>query len=160
MAAVDLLTSAGVSSTAMPFKIRNVALITSAGTASATAQVPWAGTNSPLSRVPWIPKAGTPLLMQGTNQLNPAWDRAIRWLFEEYIGGLSAPTIAQVTQSVSETQSAVTSAVTFAEQGVAYSAGIAASVVANTEVAQTAGLPGADSIPDVPERPTSGRYVL
>lgn len=88
-----------------------------------------------------------------TNQLNPAWDRCLRWLFEEYIGGLTAPTIAQVSESVATTRAQVVEGISYAEQAVAYSAGIAAAVTTQTEVAQSAGLPGADTIPMVPQRP-------
>jgi len=158
MASVALQTSGGAYASAMPYKLRSASLVTTAGTAVANGTVAWGGSTSPLARVPWIPKAGTPLMKtdargQITNQLNPAWDRCLRWLFEEYIGGLTAPTIAQVSDSVATTQTQVAQGITYAEQAVAYSAGIASAVTANTEVAVSAGLPGADSIPRVPERP-------
>ncbi len=158
MAAVDLLTSAGVSSVAMPFKLRAVDLQTSAGVAAGTGRVDWAGSASPLSRVPWLPKAGTPLMQtdargQMTNQLNPPWDRALRWLFEEYIGGLTAPTIAQVTQNVTDTQAQAAATANYAQQAVSYASGVAASVDATREVTIASGLPGAESIPVTPPPP-------
>jgi hypothetical protein len=154
MASVALITSAGVSSSAMPFKARSVDLVTSAGVAASTRQVDWAGSASPLSRVPWLPKAGTPLLLPGSNQLSPAWDRALRWLFDEYIGGLNAPTIPQVTQSVAATQAQVVTNTTYTQQAVAYASGVAATADATRETAIAAGLPGSGSIPSTPQPPT------
>lgn len=164
MASVALVTAGGVYSSAMPFKAGTTALFTYAGAAVANGTVLWGGSASPLARVPWIPKAGTPLMKtdakgQITNQLNPAWDRCLRWLFEEHIGGLNAPTVPQVVQSVTTTQTQVAEGINYAEQAVAYSAGIASTVTATAEVSQAAGLPGAGSIPRVPPPPTRTRTV-
>lgn len=155
MATVDLLTSSGITSVATPVKYRSADVVTRAGLASATGRVAWGGSNSPLSKVPWLPKAGTPLTMDG-KMLRPEWDRALRWLFEQYIGGIQAPTIAQVTQSVTQTQQTAAQTANYAAQAVAYAAGVAATAEATRQVAQDSGLSGAESIPTVPAPPQTG----
>lgn len=152
MATVDLVTGAGISSVAQPVKFRSADVVTSAGLASATGRVAWGGSSSPLSKVPWLPKAGTPLTMDG-KMLRPEWDRAFRWLFEQYIGGIRAPTIGQVTQSIAQTQEQAAATTNYAEQVAAYASGIAATVEATAQVAQDNGLTGAGSIPVVPDLP-------
>lgn len=158
MASVALVTSAGISSIATPVKARSTDLITRAGLLSAPSPVSWSGSSSALSRVPWIPKAGTPFLMvdnQGRmlNQVNPAWDRCLRWLFEDAIGGINAPTLPQVRATVTATQAQVVQTTTYAEQIGTYAAGIGSVAQATAEVAQSNGLTGAESIPETPERP-------
>lgn len=153
MATVSLVTTGGISGTATPTKARSVSLVTHAGIASATGRVTWGGSESPLARVPWLPKAGTPLMLPNTNTLNPAWDRALRWLFEQYIGGINAPTIAQVTTNVAQTQTQVAASVNYAQQVAAYATGIAATATATAEVSQANGLTGAESIPPAPPPP-------
>lgn len=131
-----------------------VSLITSAGAAIATANVSWGGSGSPLSRVPWLPKAGTPFLLvkdgKMTNQVSPAWDRAIRWLFEEYIGGISAPTVAQLTTSVEQTQTQVVAAGLQASAAQTTANGAAVAVNTAREVLVNNGTPGAEQIPQAP----------
>lgn len=153
MASVSLITSAGGYSSAQPFKVRSTSCVTYAGAAVATGRVAWGGSDSPLSRVPWLPKAGTPLMVAGTNQLNPSWDRALRWLFEEYIGGIRAPTAVQVIASVAQTQTQVV-AVGVAASAAQSTANSAAEAVNTTrEVLVNNGTPGSDQIP--PARPGS-----
>lgn len=152
MASVSLITSAGGYSSAMPFKVRSASCVTYAGCAVATGRVAWGGTDSPLSRVPWIPKAGTPLLQVGgngqmTNQLNPAWDRCLRWLFEEGIGGLNAPTLPQITQSVTQTQTQVVAVGVQASAAQSTANSAAESVNTTREVLINDGTPGAEQIP-------------
>lgn len=156
MATVSLITSAGGYSSAMPFKLRSVDCVTYAGAAMAIGRVAWGGSDSPLSRVPWLPKAGTPLLMvdnrgQMTNQLNPAWDKCFRWLFEEYIGGIRAPTAVQVIASVTQTQTQVVAVGVAASAAQSTANSAAESVNTTREVLVSAGTPGAEQIP--PARP-------
>lgn len=153
MATVDLVTTGGITSVAQPVKFRSADLITQAGVASATGRVAWGGSASPLARVPWLPKAGTPLSMDGGRTLNPVWDRALRWLFEQYIGGLDAPTIPQIRQSVTTTQSQVAATTNYAQQVSAYASGIAATADATAAVTQDNGLSGSGSIPRSPPPP-------
>lgn len=153
MASVALQTVAGIRCIALPVKARSAALLTVAGTSSSTGRVAWGGSTSPLSHVPWLPKAGTPLSRDGGRTLAHEWDRALRWLFEQYIGGLNAPTIPQVTQSVAHTQAQVAATTNYAEQVAGYAAGIAATASATAEVTQSNGLSGAGAIPVVPPPP-------
>lgn len=154
MASVALVTVAGIQSVATPTKARSVDAVTSAGVASATGRVMWAGSASPLSRVPWLPKANTTLSRDGGRTLAPEWDRALRWLFEQYIGGLNAPTIPQITNNVAETQVQVAATTNYTGQVAAYAQGIAATAAATAEVAQSNGLSGASSIPPTGDPPT------
>lgn len=125
----------------------SVDLITSAGAVMATGKVAWAGSASPLSRVPWIPKAGTPLLLQDGRTMNPVWDRAIRWLFEEYIGGIQAPTVASIASSVTQTQTQVVAAQSQANTAQLTANSAAAAVNTTRQVLVDDGTPGADQIP-------------
>lgn len=147
MASVALITSAGGYSSAMPFKVRATDLVTSAGVAIATGKVAWGGSESPLERVPWIPKAGTPLLMQDGRTMNPAWDRCFRWLFEQYIGGIQAPTVAALTTSVAHTQEQVVVAQVQAAAAQVTANSAAESVNTTRQVLVDDGVPGADQIP-------------
>lgn len=152
MAVVSLITSAGGYSSAQPFKIRTTEAITFAGSAIATGRVAWGGSGSPLARVPWIPKAGTPFLVvdgQGrmTNQVNPAWDRAMRWLFEEYIGGIQAPTVSALTTSVEQTQQQVVQVQVQAVNAQTTANSAAEAVNTTKQVLVDEGIPGADQIP-------------
>lgn len=152
MATVSLITSAGGYSSAMPFKVRSADCVTYAGAAMAIGRAAWGGSDSPLSRVPWLPKAGTPLLTVGnngqmTNQLNPAWDRCLRWLFEQYIGGINAPTVAQITTSVSQTQDQVVAVGVQASSAQSTANSAAEAVNTTREVLVNNGTPGSDQIP-------------
>lgn len=152
MASVNLITSAGGYSSAQPFKLRSTDCQTFAGVAIATGRVAWGGSDSPLSRVPWLPKAGTPFLVidgQGrmTNQVSPAWDRALRWLFEEYIGGIQAPTVAALTNSVEQTQQQVVQVQVQASTAQATANSAAESVNTTRQVLVDDGVPGAEQIP-------------
>lgn len=153
MASVSAITSAGLRATAMPFKVRSVGLVTSAGVASSTGRVAWGGSESPLAQVPWIPKAGTPLVMSDGRTMNPAWDRCFRWLFEQYIGGVKAKTASQIQTEVAATQDQVVATTNYAIAAVGYASGVAATASATREVSQASGLSGAESIPDVPDEP-------
>lgn len=146
MASVSLITSAGGYSSAMPFKVRSVDCVTYAGTAVAIGRVAWGGTDSPLSRVPWIPKAGTPITIDG-KVLRPEWDRALRWLFEQYIGGLNAPTVPQITQSVAQTQTQVVAVGVQASAAQSIANSAAESVNTTRQVLINDGTPGAEQIP-------------
>lgn len=154
MASTSLTTSAGIRLTAASFKVRSTSLTTSAGVSSSPQTPPWAGSGALLSRVPWIPKAGTPLSLDNGRTLNPVWDRCLRWLFEEAIGGLSAPTPAQTRETVAQVQVQVVDTANYTEQVAAYATGIATTTQATVEVAQSNGLTGAESIPAPPEPPT------
>lgn len=126
--------------------------------------VPWGGSNARRSQVPWIPKAGTPWLAvdangRMTNQVNPAWDRSLRWLFEQFAGGINGQTIPDLLRQILQTQAEVVNVANYTEQVANYAAGIAATTDATVQVTQDAGLSGSASIPptpEPPERPSGG----
>lgn len=138
----------------------SVDLITCAGAAMSTGRVAWGGSGNPLSRIPWIPKAGTPLMAtdargQMTNQLNPAWDRCLRWLFEEYIGGVKSPPIQAITQTIIKTQTQVVEVAVAASTAQVTASSAADAVNTTREVLINGGVSGAEQIPPA-KKPSNG----
>jgi hypothetical protein len=95
MATATCQTVSGVYSSAQPVKLRTSFCKTVAGTELATGRVAWAGTNAPRKAVNWLPSAQTPITLDGKT-LNPVWFRAFHEVFEHRLGGIEAPTVAQV----------------------------------------------------------------
>lgn len=147
MATVDLITTGGGYSNAQPVKLRSADCVTCSGAAIAIGRVAWGGSDSPLDRVPWIPKAGTPLLGPDGRTMNPAWDRALRWLFEEYVGGIRAPTVPSITQSIVQTQTQVIQVAVAATTAQATANSAADAVNTTKQVLINEGVEGADQIP-------------
>lgn len=125
----------------------------SAGAACATGNVAWGVGSGALKRnVPWLPGVQVkPVRPDGS--WNPDVWRALNYLFENVIGGINAPTIAEVTTTVTQTQMQVLTVQSTANAAINYAAGIAATVDATTQVTQDAALPGSESIPATPDRP-------
>ena len=152
MATVDLITSGGISSVAQPVKFRSASCVTRAGLASSTGRVAWAGSASALSKVPWLPPAHVkPIMPDGS--WNPQVYRALKYLFDDVIGGISAPTLPQVRQDVSNTQTQVQDTTNYAMQVSQYAQGVAATAQATAAVAEDNGLSGSESIPPSPPPP-------
>lgn len=144
-------------------KARSRTVTLSLGPGLGIGSVPWGGSPSLLDGVPWIPKAGTPFLLADGRTLAPVWDRCLRWLFETAIGGIRAPTPAQIHDTVAAVKQQAVETASYAEQVVGYVQGVAATATATAEVAQSNNLAGASSIPpppDPPERPRSGGSAL
>lgn len=154
MASVSLVTSAGITSVATPRKERSTDLVTRAGLLSAPVPVSWAGSTSVLSKVPWLPPYHVKPVRPDGNW-DPQVYKALRWLFEEAIGGINAPTLPQVRQDVVATQAQATATSNYATQVGSFAAGIGSSVSALTEVVQSNSLTGAESVPDVPDAPAA-----
>lgn len=125
----------------------------SAGAACKVRSPSWDdGSTAPKRKVPWLPNVQVkPVRPDGS--WNPDVWRALNYLFNEVLGGINAPTIAEVTQTVTTTQAQVVATQANAENAMNYAAGIAAAVTATAEVTQSAGLPGSGSIPAVPSKP-------
>lgn len=97
----------------------------------------------------WLPPRGTPPFDLKTGKWTPEWERFVYDFFENQMGGINGPSMAEVQANVVETKAAAISA------SVATSA-ITEVVVANAEalavavqVSQNAALDGADQIPEV-----------
>lgn len=117
---------------------------------------PWAGRAAPRARVPWLPPIHVaPVLSDGKGgyRWNPDVYRALQWVFEEALGGINAPTLPQISTTVTQTQTEVVATQTYARQVDAYAQGVAATATATAQVAQNNSLTGAGSIPSAPEPP-------
>lgn len=97
----------------------------------------------------WLPPRGTPPIDLKTGKWNPEWERFVYDFFENQMGGINGPSMAEVQANVVETKAA-------AVQAVAASAAVETVVVANAEalavavqVSQANSLDGADQIPEV-----------
>lgn len=133
----------------------------SCGAACATGRVAWAGNSAVRSKVPWLPPQRVKPVDKDGNW-NPDVYRALKWLFETAIGGVTAQTVPQVATGVTAAQSELVSAITYAQQVATYAEGVAATAVATAEVVTNNGLSGSTSIPPSPEPPpryTSGSSV-
>lgn len=117
---------------------------------------PWAGRATRATKVPWLPPIHvSPVLPDGKGgyRWNPDVYRALKWVFEDALGGINAPTLPQVSTTVSQTQAEVVATVTYTAAVAAYAQGVSATAEATAQVAQNNSLTGATSIPEVPEPP-------
>jgi hypothetical protein len=78
--------------------------------------------------------------------IRPEWWRFFNWLLNDKLGGVSAPSIADVASTVTTVQTAVTSTVTTITELADQAAANAAVLNTVREVAQVNGLDGADQI--------------
>lgn len=128
----------------------------SAGASCATGRVSWGGGQAARDKVPWLPPMRVaPVLSDGRGgwRWNPDVYRALQWLFEEYIGGINAPTASAISTTITQTQADVADTIAYAAAVSNYAQGIAATSSATAEVTQNAGLSGSGSIPEPPEPP-------
>lgn len=147
MATVDLITSAGGYSNAQPVKFRSTDCITVSGCAIATKKVAWGGSANPKASIPWLPKADTPLLNADGRTMHPAWYRCFKWLFDEALGGINAPTVPAIVQSVVQTQTQVVDVAVAASTAQATANSAADAVNTTREVLINEGVGGAGQIP-------------
>lgn len=130
----------------------SVDLITSAGAASSVGRVSWGGSARLLAKVPWLPPFHVKPVDANGNW-NPAVYKALKYLFEEVIGGIDAPTLPQLRTDVTSTQVQVSATTNYAKQVSQYAQGIAATAEATAQVTQDSGLSGSGSIPPPPTVP-------
>jgi len=95
-------------------------------------------TGKPNARVP---------LTDSSGRITPEWDRFLQYVFEEKLGGVSAPTISEVQSTVGAVQTAVTSNVTTITVLADVVNANASAQQTATQVAQQNNLSGATQIP-------------
>jgi hypothetical protein len=132
-------------------------VVFSVGTGFAVASVPW-NTSTPKPKGDWLPAAnvdiGTCPKCNTGIKCAPVWYRAFHELFERRIGGQYGQTIPQVATTVTQTQAQVVATANYTDAVAGYARGIAGSVDALTDVAQSNSLSGAATVPDTPEPPS------
>jgi len=149
MATATCKTVLGFLSVSEPFKLRSSTCVTVIGVISVAGRVPWAGSNAKPREVNWLPKANTPISLDGKT-MNPVWYRAFHEIFENRLGGINAETVPQVAVK----QDQVNAYLVDVQSGVT-SMGVQVSTITDvvniqTEVAQTNNLAGANQVPIVP----------
>ena len=122
------------------------------GLVSAASKVPWGGSEGSRRLEDWLPRIDEKPIDPRTGLFTRRWYNYFRMIGER-LGGVQGASIPQVVQSVEQTQAQAATTTAYAAQVGAYAQGIAASVTAVTEVAQTNDLSGSTSIPTVPQAP-------
>lgn len=153
MATADCVISIGpsVSNTWAKTGVSNCVVF--AGVGVAATRVTWAGSAARRESVDWLPRADEMWFDARTGRPTRRFYQFMREVAENRLGGPQGQTVPQVATSVASTQTAVVEAVSFAQQVGQYAQGVAATVQATVEVAQTEGLAGAESIPETPSTP-------
>ena len=149
MATAACKTVLGLLSVSEPFKLRSSSCVTVVGIISVAGRVPWVGSPAKPREVNWLPKANTPISLDGKT-MNPAWYRAFHEIFENRLGGINAETVPQVAVK----QDQVNAYLVDVQSGVT-SMGVQVSTITDvvniqTEVAQTNNLAGSNQVPIVP----------
>jgi hypothetical protein len=127
------------------------------GIASAAAPTAWAGKEASRKLADWLPPIEVPLLDPRTGKINKVWYNYFRELGDR-VGGIKGPSITQVVDTVSQTQTQVAANTTYTQQAVDYAASVAATAEATAQVAQSNGLTGSGSIPPPADRPQRPGY--
>ena len=149
MATATCKTVLGFLSVSEPFKLRSSTCVTVIGVISVAGRVPWAGSNAKPREVNWLPKANTPISLDGKT-MNPVWYRAFHEIFENRLGGINAETVPQVAVKQDQVNSYLVDVQAgVVGMGVQVSA-ITDTVNTQTEIAQTNDLSGADQISKLP----------
>lgn len=100
----------------------------------------------------WLPRIDEKVIDARTGFFTPRWYNYFRVLGDR-VGGIQGPSIPQVVATVTSTQSQVAVVTNYAIQVSDYAQGIGATASATAQVAQSNGLGGSGSIPDVGEPP-------
>lgn len=89
-----------------------------------------------------------------TIRWNPTVYRALSYLYEQVLGGINGKTLVEAIAELQQTQDELVATTNYAEQVGTYAQSVASSVQAVTQVAQSNGLSGAESVPEPAEPPT------
>jgi len=108
MASAACITVAGVRSISAPIKAGGSFCATVAGSASAASTVPWAGSKAAPKSVNWIPNANVPVLDQN-GRMAQSWYKFFQEIANRRLGGIDAPTVADVIVTQSAVQASVVS---------------------------------------------------
>lgn len=152
MASADCAISVGFRSSAEPGTTNSVGCVTVVGFASAASPVAWAGREGSRKVSDWLPRIDERLLDPRTNCMTTRWYNFFRELGER-VGGVQGASIPQVVQNLVTTQGQVANVTNYAIQVADYAQGIGATATATAQVAQSNGLGGAGSIPEIGEPP-------
>jgi hypothetical protein len=157
MATATCQTVMGTLSVAQPFKLRSAICQTVVGFVSVAGNKPWRGSVAKPKDVSWLPNATVPVLDARGNMSRP-WYLFFKEIAERRLGGITAETVPQVIDKQNQTNTFVTDAQTNLAGMAAQVNAVTGVVNTQTQVSQTAGLPGADQLPIVPDyRPPGGR---
>lgn len=161
MASASCVSSSGVKSAAMPYKTASASCITRVGAVSAASRVPWAGKSAPRTARPVLPGPEKKWMLPDGRPARE-FENALRWLFDQFVGGVGGKTVPEVLTEILNTQKQVTATTTQVAAVVDYAAAVGSRVEAVVQVAQNNDLSGATAIPDDPEPPSryADRYVL
>lgn len=157
MASATCKTSNGVRSAAAPFKVASSACVTRVGVASAASRVAWAGATGAKKNADWLPPQHIPPVVpdgKGGWRWNPVVYKAISYLFEQVVGGINGKTLPEAIRELQQTQAELVATTNYAEQVGTYAQSVATTVQAVTQVAQSNGLTGAESVPEPAEPPS------
>lgn len=157
MATRDNVTNFGLRSAATPSSTNSRSCVTVLGFFSAASKVPWGGSEGSRKLEDWLPRIDEKPIDPRTGLFTRRWYNYFRMIGER-LGGVQGASIPQIVESVTQTQTQAASTTAYAAQVGTYAQGIAATVTAVTEVAQTNELSGSTSIPDVPDPPDRYSY--
>jgi len=149
MATATCKTVLGLLSVSEPFKLRSSTCVTVIGVISVAGRVPWIGSVAKPKDVNWLPKANTPISLDGKT-MNPVWYRAFHEVFENRLGGINAESVPQVAVKQDQVNAYLVDVQAgVIGMGVQVSA-ITGVVNTQTEVAQTNNLAGSSQISKLP----------